>query len=58
MHSAEEGSTLDAKESSAKNPKRIDAGIRRLSEELNREDSQLRIREDTGGGVPRHSQPG
>jgi len=33
---------MNAKESSAKNPKRVDAGIRRLSEELNREDSQLR----------------
>jgi hypothetical protein len=33
---------MDAKESTANNPNRIDAGIRRLSEELNREDSQLR----------------
>ena len=31
-------------ESSAENPTHIDAGIRRLSEELNREDSQLRSR--------------
>lgn len=33
---------MNAKESTAKRPNRIDAGIRRLSEELNREDSQLR----------------
>ena len=33
---------MNAKESTAKNPNRIDARIRRLSEELNREDSQLR----------------
>ncbi len=33
---------MNAKESAAKSPSRIDPGIRRLSEELNREDSQLR----------------
>lgn len=33
---------MNAKESTAKRPNRIDAGIRRLSEELNREDSRLR----------------
>ena len=40
---------MNAKEPTAKNPNRIDAGIRRLSEELNREDSQLRSR---GGSYP------
>jgi Hemerythrin HHE cation binding domain len=33
---------MNSKESVAKTPDRIDEGIRRLSEELNREDSQLR----------------
>jgi Hemerythrin HHE cation binding domain len=42
MRRAEEGSTLDAKESTAKAPNRIHVGIRRLSKEVNREDSQLR----------------
>jgi response regulator of citrate/malate metabolism len=42
MHSAEEISAMNPEESTAKNPNRIDAAIRRLSEELNREDSQLR----------------
>ena len=32
---------MDAKESTEKAPNRIDVGIRRLSKELNREDSQL-----------------
>ena len=41
IHSAREISAMDAKES-AKDANRIDAGIRHLSEELNREDSQLR----------------
>jgi response regulator of citrate/malate metabolism len=41
-HSAEEISAMNAEESTAKDTTRIDAGIRRLSEELNREDSQLR----------------
>lgn len=38
----EENIDMHAKESTAANPSRIDAGIRRLSDELNREDSQLR----------------
>ena len=42
IHSAREISAMDAKESTAKDANRIDAGIRRLSEALNREDSQLR----------------
>ncbi len=33
---------MDAKESTSKNPQRIDAGIRHLADELNREDSHLR----------------
>jgi|SRR5271166_3863058 len=33
---------MSAKQSTTKNPDRIDAGIRRLAQELNREDSQLR----------------
>jgi hemerythrin-like domain-containing protein len=33
---------MKMKESNPQNPKSVDAGIRRLSEELNREDSQLR----------------
>jgi len=33
---------MNTKESTTKNPDGIDAGIRRLAEELNREDSQLR----------------
>ena len=42
MHQADKRSAMNAKESAAKSPNRNDAGIRRLSEELNREDSQLR----------------
>ena len=42
IHLAEELSAMDGKESTAKDANRIDAGIRHLSEELNREDSQLR----------------
>ena len=41
-HSAAEKSGTNAGQSSAEDPARIDAGIRSLSEELNREDSQLR----------------
>jgi response regulator of citrate/malate metabolism len=41
MHSAEEISAMNGEESTAKDANRIDAGIRRLSEALNREDSQL-----------------
>lgn len=43
-HPVAEKSGMNAGESSAENPTHIDAGIRRLSEELNREDSQLRSR--------------
>ncbi len=43
-HSAAEKSGIDAGEASAENPTRIDTGIRCLSEELNREGSQLRSR--------------
>ena len=43
-HPAEEESEINAGESSAGNPTHIDAGIRGLSEELNREDSQLSSR--------------
>src|ERR1039458_4134817 len=43
-HSAAEKSGINAGESSAGNPTPIDAGIRCLSEELNREGSQLRSR--------------
>ena len=43
-HSAAERSGTNAGHSSAESPARIDAGIRSLSEELNREDSQLRSR--------------
>jgi len=42
IHSAEERSAMNAKESTTKSPSRIEAGIRGLSEELNREDSDLR----------------
>ena len=41
-HPAEELSAMNGQESTAKDANRIDAGIRHLSEELNREDSQLR----------------
>jgi response regulator of citrate/malate metabolism len=41
-HPAEEVAAMNGQESTAKDANRIDAGIRRLSEALNREDSQLR----------------
>ncbi|MGA8060150.1 MAG: hypothetical protein WB999_18030 [Candidatus Binataceae bacterium] len=41
-HPAEELSAMNGQESTANDANRIDAGIRHLSEELNREDSQLR----------------
>jgi DNA-binding response OmpR family regulator len=41
-HPAEEIPSMNGEESTAKDANRIDAGIRRLSEALNREDSQLR----------------
>jgi DNA-binding response OmpR family regulator len=43
-HSTVDKSGINAGESSAENPMRIDTGIRCLSEELNREGSQLRSR--------------
>ena len=42
IHSAREISAMDAKESTVKDANRIGAGIRRLANELNREDSDLR----------------
>lgn len=45
IHPAQGRSAMTAKKSTAKKPRApIDAGIRRLAEELNREDSQLRPR--------------
>lgn len=44
MQSAAENPGMNADQSSAESPARMDAGIRSLSEELNREGSQLRSR--------------